>query len=158
MTSWQAAIALSLLIASVSVPAHATLGGKASTIENDRIRMVGRKSAQTVQGEVTSHEVTLENGTVTRQLTRADGTVFAVSWQGPVRPNLNQLFGTSYFQRFQSDNAPAGRIRMRRALASTHSDFVVRTGGHAGAFWGFAFLPEVAPVGFSAQSLQAGAQ
>lgn len=158
MTSWQAGIALSLLIVSVSAPAHATLGGKASTIENDRIRMVGRKTAQTVQGDITRHEITLESGTVTRQLTRADGTVFAVSWQGPMRPNLNQLFGAGYYKRFQNDNAPVGRTRMRRALTSTHSDFVVRTGGHSGAFWGFAFLPQAAPAGFSAQSLQAGAQ
>ena len=100
----------------------------------------------------------LESGTVAREFIRPDGTVFAVSWQGPQRPNLRQLFGDSYFSRFQADNKSNARIRMRRALTSTHSDFVVRTGGHSGAFWGFAYLPQTAPGGFPVQTLQGGAQ
>ena len=142
----------------LSAPAHATLGGKASTIDADRSRLNARMASRAEHATFTVHEMTQDSGTVTREFVRPDGTVFAVSWQGPQRPNLRQLFGDSYFSRFQSDNKANPRIRMRRALASTHSDFVVRTGGHSGAFWGFAYLPQTAPGGFPVQALQGGAQ
>lgn len=142
----------------LSAPAHATLGGKTATIETDRARLSARMAAKADHATFTIHEMTLDSGTVAREFVRPDGTVFAVSWQGPQRPNLKQLFGDSYFSRFQNDNKSTARIRMRRALTSTHSDFVVRTGGHSGAFWGFAYLPQTAPGGFPVQTLQGAAQ
>ncbi len=145
-------------VLALTSPAHATLGGKVATIDTDRARLSARMAAKAEHTTFTVHEMTLDSGTVAREFVRPDGTVFAVSWQGPQRPNLKQLFGDSYFSRFQSDNKSTARIRMRRALASTHSDFVVRTGGHSGAFWGFAYLPQTAPGGFPIQTLQGGAQ
>ncbi len=142
----------------LSAPAHATLGGKAASIDADRSRLNARMASRAEHTTFTIHEMTQDSGTVTREFVRPDGTVFAVSWQGPQRPNLKQLFGDSYFSRFQSDNKANPRIRMRRALTSTHSDFVVRTGGHSGAFWGFAYLPQTAPGGFPVQTLQGSAQ
>jgi hypothetical protein len=142
----------------LSAPAHATLGGKVATIDTDRARLNARMATRAEHTTFTVHEMALDSGTVTREFARPDGTVFAVSWQGPQRPNLRQLFGDNYFSRFQSDNKGNPRIRMRRALASTHSDFVVRTGGHSGAFWGFAYLPLTAPGGFPIQTLQGNAQ
>ena len=149
-------ICLALLV--LSTPAQATLGGKAATIETDRARLSARMASKAEHTTFTVHEMALESGTVAREFIRPDGTVFAVSWQGPQRPNLRQLFGDSYFSRFQTDNKSNARIRMRRALTSTHADFVVRTGGHSGAFWGFAYLPQTAPGGFPVQTLQGGAQ
>jgi len=142
----------------LGAPAHATLGGKAATVDTDRARLNARMASRVAHTTFTVHEMTLDSGTVTREFVRPDGTVFAVSWQGPQRPNLKQLFGDSYFSRFQADNKARPRIRMRRALASTHGDFVVRTGGHSGAFWGFAYLPQTAPGGFPVRTLQGGAQ
>ena len=142
----------------LTTPAHATLGGTAATIDADRARLNARMASRAEHTTFTVHEMTQDSGTVTREFVRPDGTVFAVSWQGPQRPNLRQLFGDSYFNRFQSDNKANPRIRMRRALTSTHSDFVVRTGGHSGAFWGFAYLPQTAPGGFPVQTLQGCAQ
>lgn len=142
----------------LTAPAHATLGGKAATIDADRSRLNARMASQVAHSTFTIHEMTQDSGTVMREFVRPDGTVFAVSWQGPQRPNLKQLFGDSYFNRFQSDNKANTRIHMRRAMASTHSDFVVRTGGHSGAFWGFAYLPQTAPGDFPIQTLRGGAQ
>jgi len=147
-----------LALLALTSPAHATLGGKAASIDTDRARLNARFAAPAEHTTFTVHEMTMDSGTVAREFVRPDGTVFAVSWQGPQRPNLKQLFGDSYFSRFQSDNKPNPRIRMRRALVSTHSDFVVRTGGHSGAFWGFAYLPQTAPGDFPIQTLQGGAQ
>ncbi|WP_414996580.1 DUF2844 domain-containing protein [Asticcacaulis sp.] len=149
---------LCLALLAFTTPAHATLGGKAATVDTDRTRLKARSAAQVDRVNYTVHELTLDSGTVAREFMSSDGTVFAVSWQGPQRPNLKQLFGDSYFSRFQTENKSTARIRMRRAMAVTHSDFVVRTGGHSGAFWGFAYLPQTAPGGFPVQVLQGGAQ
>ncbi len=147
-----------LVLAGLTSPAQATLGGKAASIDTDRARLNARIASRVDRATYSVHEMTLDSGTAAREFIRPDGTVFAVSWQGPQRPNLKQLFGDSYFSRFQTDNKPNPRIRMRRALASTHSDFLVRTGGHSGAFWGFAYLPQAAPGGFPVQALQGDAQ
>ena len=140
-----------LLGLTVAAPAHAALGGAFSSVEADRAHFAAKlssRSAATYQ----VHTLTLSNDMV-REYTAANGTVFAVSWRGVARPDLHQLLG-GYFDTFQSDNALRGGRRARRPMGVSRSDFVVRTGGHSGAFWGVAVLPQAAPAGFSASDLQ----
>jgi hypothetical protein len=134
-----------------AAPAHAALGGAYSSVESDRVHFAA-KLTSTGPGPFTVHTLSLSNGVV-REYTRADGMVFAVTWQGPARPDLRQLLG-GYFGAFQSDNALQHGRRARRPLSVNRSDFVVRTGGHSGAFFGAAMLPRVAPAGFSAGDLK----
>ncbi|MGZ3304506.1 MAG: DUF2844 domain-containing protein [Asticcacaulis sp.] len=133
-------------------PAQASLGARRESIDADRSHLRARLKS-TAAGSYTVHELTGDGGAVTREYTNGAGTVFAVSWVGPSRPDLKQLFG-DYFDRFQADNRPAGRIRMRRALAAHDLDFIVNTGGHPGAMWGYAILPGAVPQGFSMDSLR----
>ncbi len=130
--------------------AQASLGQKAASVDTDRARFSARMATIRVVN-YDRHDLTLDSGTVTREYVNG-GVVFAVSWQGPVRPDLKQIFA-DYYPRFQADNTPVGHIRMRRAMASTHSDFIVRTGGHSGAFWGYAYLPTQTPAGFTPATL-----
>jgi hypothetical protein len=44
----------------------------------------------------TMHELQAPTGTKVREYLGNDGKVFAVSWQGPFRPNLRQLLGAYY--------------------------------------------------------------
>lgn len=53
--------------------------------------------AATVAVGYTVRETTLGSGTVVREYVSTAGTVFALSWQGPVTPNLSDLLGT-YFR------------------------------------------------------------
>jgi hypothetical protein len=137
--------------------AHAELGGKASAITTEspgfkaRLNTVLDDSPQT--NTQTVYELTLSDGTLVRQFARADGTVFAVSWKGHARPDLKSLFG-DYFTRFQADNSFEKTHTRRRALSSTHADFVVRTFGGNGEVSGFAVLPKLIPEGFNVQALQ----
>jgi hypothetical protein len=78
--------------------------------------------------------------------------VFAVTWRGGGRPDLRQLLG-EHFQTLQADNVRAGR-RTRRPLSVNRPDLIVLTGGHPGGFWGVAFLPQMAPAGFSTSELK----
>ena len=150
------AAAVGIALISMAPPAFAALGGKAATVDTDRVRLHARLSRSALAGS-TQNDLTLNDGTVTRQFTNADGVVFAVSWNGPMRPNLRQLFG-DYYPRLQSAAAKSARLHARLAMSANDSDFVVRSGGHPGAFWGYAILPGRVPAGFDASRLVAPPQ
>jgi len=143
-------VAAMVLAVTAAAPAHASLGARRASIDADVSHLKARLKS-TVAGTYTLHELTGDGGMVTREFTNAAGTVFAVAWQGPVRPDLKTLFG-GYFQRFQSDVQGAGR--RHRALRADDIDFIVRTGGHPGDMWGFALVPGEVPPGFPMEALQ----
>src|SRR5438046_10675662 len=75
---------------SVAAPALAALGGDGTSVQADLARMKGALRITSSAG-FTVHEITTSYGTVVRAyLTPAD-KVFAVSWQGPVLPDLLQM-------------------------------------------------------------------
>ncbi|MBE7942836.1 DUF2844 domain-containing protein [Ramlibacter aquaticus] len=88
------------------------------------------------------------DGTVINEFAGADGQVFALSWQGPVKPDLRALLGP----RFQAFLARAGRPRGPGAAHVTTQDFVVSSSGHMGAFQGAAWIPSRLPAGFDPAS------
>jgi hypothetical protein len=135
-----------------AAPASAALGEAYVSVEADRARLTARLSSTTAATHAVQ-TLTLANGGVAREYTRGDGIVFAVSWRGPGRPDLRQLLG-GYFDQFQSDNALRAGRRARRPLAVNRADFIVQSGGHPGAFWGVAYLPRMAPAGFSLSDLK----
>jgi len=135
-----------------AVPAHAFLGGAYASITADRAHLAA-KLQTTAAASHTLHTLTLANGGIVKEFSRADGGVFAVTWRGPGRPDLRQLLGDK-FAVLQADNAPRpGRVR-RLPPTVDRPDFQVLTGGHPGAFWGVAFLPQSAPAGFSPSELR----
>jgi hypothetical protein len=146
-----------ILCLGVGAPAHAELGGKGAGVPAEstqlKARLQARSGSGLPSGAHTVYEMTLSDGTRVRQFAKSDGTVFAVSWDGQARPDLKTLFG-DYFERFQADNAVKTPQTRRRALSSTHSDFVVRTFGGNGEVSGFAVLPKQAPSGFDVRALQ----
>ncbi|HLZ85509.1 MAG TPA: DUF2844 domain-containing protein [Caulobacteraceae bacterium] len=132
-------------------PAQASLGGRRDSIDADR-RHLGAQLSATVAPTHTVHRLTLPNGEVIREFARSDGVVFAVAWRGPARPDLRQLLGPR-FDDVQADNVLPGGRRTRRPLAVRRPDFALSSGGHPGAFWGVAYLPALAPPGFSVTDL-----
>ena len=144
LLAWTGCVAL-------AAPACANLGGAYASVEVDRAHF-GARLQSTAAGTYTLHALTLANRGVVKEFTRADGTVFAVTWRGAGRPDLRQLLG-EHFQTLQADNVRTDR-RTRRPLSVNRSDFLVVTGGHPGGFWGVAFLPQIAPAGFSTDALK----
>jgi hypothetical protein len=130
----------------LALPAHAHLGGPYASVEADRAHMTARIHS-TAAATHTVHALTLGNGGIVKEYTRADGTVFAVTWRGPGRPDLRQLLG-DHFSTMQTDNVRIGR-RVRRPMSVKRPDLIVQSGGHSGAFWGVAILPKLEPPGFS---------
>jgi hypothetical protein len=130
---------------------QASLGGGRDSIDADGRRFSARMSAVAASTH-TVHVLTAPNGEVVREYARPDGVVFAVSWRGAARPDLRQLLGPR-FDDVQADNILPGGRRTRRPLAVRRPDFRMSSGGHPGAFWGVAYLPALAPSGFSVHDL-----
>lgn len=95
----------------------------------------------------TLHEVQLVNGTMVREYATPAGLVFAVSWQGPVLPDLRALLG-NYFNTFKLETE---RVRMtgRRGgpVSIQQSGLVIQSSGRMRNFFGHAYAPDLIPAG-----------
>ena len=137
--------------------AVAALGGDAASVETDRQQMRAGAAIQTtpsagVAGGYTVHETTLPSGTLVRQYVSSAGAVFAVGWNGPYPPNLEQLLGT-YFPQFVA--IQAGQNGAGTRSVTTHTpDFVIEAGGHQRDFAGRAYLPAMLPNGVNTQDIR----
>ena len=108
--------------------------------------------AKSATAASTVETLTLPNGGTVEEYVGAHGVVFGVSWRGPGRPDLEQLLG-DHFATLQADNPLPGGRRTRSPLTVNRTDLVVHSGGHPGAFWGSAYLPQQLPAGFSLKDL-----
>lgn len=95
----------------------------------------------------TLHSVELENGTVVREYATSAGRVFAVSWRGPVLPDLSALLG-GYFNTLKRETEQA-RLRGRRGgpVSLEQAGLVVRSNGRMRNFFGHAYAPDLVPAG-----------
>jgi hypothetical protein len=147
------AVAVLLANATLSTPALAALGSDADSVSADSNALHGQlRSAGFVQYD--RHQITTGALVVNEYVTRS-GQVFAISWQGPVPPNLQQLLGT-YFARVQSAAAAVHRTNpgIHRQFSLVQSDLVVVNTGRLRAFRGYAYLPALVPAGLSLSDLQ----
>jgi hypothetical protein len=137
----------------LSESAFAELGGSLPTVEADRSRMAAQILSRDM-GTYTRHTLTRPNGGSVRELTNAAGQVFAVIWSGPGKPDLRSLLG-SRFAPFQAANSRNGHTMrsLRRSPRVDQPDLKIMTEGHMGWFRGAAFIPSLAPTGFSASDL-----
>lgn len=150
-----AATAAGFMCAWLAALAHAGLGGApmtppaadtAATVRSIQRSIRAAGGASTAAVGYTVRETTLGSGTVVREYVSTAGTVFALSWQGPVAPNLSDLLG-AYFPQYEARDAftPA---------AIDTGGLVIHTGGHMGSYSGQAWLPQALPAGFSTNDIQ----
>ena len=134
------------LLAALSSPAQATLGEPLASVSTaqQQMRALRSKVAQRPGHQV--HESTLNSGTRVREYTDASGVVFAVTWQGPIQPNLRVLLG-SHFQRLV--DAGQQPHHDHRRLTVRDRQLVIESAGRMRAFRGLAYLPDRVPAGFS---------
>ena len=94
-----------------------------------------------------SQETQLPNGTVVREFATLQGLVFAVAWQGPTLPNLQELLG-QYYSNFSKTVEQARAQGQRGSAVNLRTDeLVLRSAGRMRAFEGFAYLPGLIPLG-----------
>lgn len=95
----------------------------------------------------TLHPLQLENGTLVQEYATPTGVVFAVSWRGPVLPDLSLMLG-EYFSRFKGETDQARALGKRGSPVNLVSDkLVVRSGGRMRSFVGYAYVPKLVPAG-----------
>ena len=112
----------------------------ASAVSGAKIQATARTAAYMVQ------ETELDTGTVVREYATLAGQVFAVSWRGPVLPDLSGLLG-DYFKAFREE-AQQARLAGRRGspVNMESTALVVRSNGRMRNFFGSAYAPELVPA------------
>ena len=126
-----------LLAAAMPLNGQCALGAGAAASAMDGVAM-------------TVHESVSAAGTRVREYV-AGGTVCAVSWQGPVQPDLRHLLGR-YFERYLA-GARAG-MSGHGHVSLRSGDLVVESHGHLRAFSGKAYLPQLLPPGVGADQIE----
>src|SRR6202042_2851944 len=142
----RAALGVAVLIAALLPQvASATLGQPEITVQTDvELAHASIKSSEDRTG-YRVHEIQLPSGTVMREFVASNGNVFAVTWQGPTRPDLRQALG-QYFDAF---SAPRSKFADRRHVQIQQGDLVLQSGGHMRALTGRAYLQSAIPSGVS---------
>jgi hypothetical protein len=139
-----------LLAGSVTLPAFAALGESAASVEADAAKMKGQARATAVAG-YTVKEITLPSGTIVREYVSAEGKVFAVTWSGMSRPDLQQTLGT-YFEQYKA--AAAAPHAGHHHLTIHQPDLVLSSSGHMRAWRGKAYVPALLPPNFSVDDIR----
>jgi hypothetical protein len=139
-----------LLIQGLPQPARAALGGSADSIESDRLSMKGL-TRPIPAGSVTKQELQLPSGTVVMEYLTSAGLVFAVSWHGPVLPDLHQVLG-DYFANYQT--AARQPVVRHRLVRFSSPDLVIESSGKMRAFTGRAWVPTLLPSGVTSAEIQ----
>lgn len=142
-----ASVALAALGQAPTVPAMSAASALVPVAKLLAAKPVGPTNLYTV------HAVQYENGTLVQEYANAAGVVFAVSWRGPVLPNLSELLG-AYFNSFKHDVEQARLSGKRGAPVNIErSDLVVRSMGRMRNFFGHAYAPALVPAGVSIQDV-----
>src|ERR1700737_3672320 len=132
-------------------PARADLGGNAASVLAD-----GAASKALVNSVIGQQydiqEINADTGGRVREYLNRDGVVFAVSWAGPVLPDLQRLLGT-HFAAYTTALTALDHPGLHRSVRVASSDLVVESGGHLRAYAGRAYLPALIPAGVSAAEL-----
>jgi len=87
-----------------------------------------------------------------REFLNENGSVFAVSWTGPVLPDLRHLMG-AHFAEYAV--APGGLEHpgLQRSVRVAMADLIVESGGASAGIYGRAYLPDLIPPGVSVSDL-----
>lgn len=146
--------ALLAIAALSSLPALAALGDNVASVSTDRVHMHAQQRGVTSAVGYTVQEIEAPSGTLVREYVSPNGTVFAVSWTGPSKPDLRQLFG-SYFQQFVSASKSVRHgAAARRHFELRQPDLIVQSNGRMRAFHGRAYVPSLLPPGITPDSIR----
>ena len=145
MKSIRSLICPILVSACACAPALAALGDDATSVESDRASLKGALRV-TERVDYAVHEIQTAAGITVREYLAPNGKVFAVTWQGPGRPDLGQLLGKYGQQLAQQPRRPHYN---HHQLSIQTPDVVVQSSGRMRLFFGRAWAPALVPENFS---------
>ena len=133
----------------MATQAFATLGDAVDTVGADRAQLQAERQI-TSAAAFEVHALRLQSGTTVREYVSPSGMVFAVTWQGPELPDLQQLLGRyfpAYGEALKAQRASGVRAQRTDGL-------VVQTGGHMRAYSGRVFVPAMLPGGVAESDIR----
>jgi hypothetical protein len=145
-------LAILAMSASWAGPACAGLGSDAASVVADGAELHGVVNSTSLP-QYDIEEITADDGMRVREYVGRDGVVFAVSWTGPVLPDLQRLLGTHYVE-YTTALAALSRPGLHRSVRVASTELVVESGGHLRAYAGRAYLPRLIPAGISMADLR----
>jgi hypothetical protein len=141
-----------LTFAAFIAPASAALGGDEDSVHTDSTRTRGQLLS-TAMVQYTRHDITTGPDSAIHEYVSRTGKVFAVTWRGPLPPDLSQLFG-SYFDSYRTAVVAQSHPGGHRQVNVAQPDFVVQSVGRLRAFTGKAYVPSLVPAGVDVTELQ----
>lgn len=142
---------LSLLAVMWCQSALSALGGMPLPDGQSSVVPAGSSAVSSVDYAVSV--TTLLSGTVMREYVNATGRVFAVSWEGPLLPDLALLLGR-YAGEYQQAVQQQRAMGQRGGVVQAHkSQLVMVSRGRMGQFKGHAYVPALVPLGMDLQAL-----
>jgi Protein of unknown function (DUF2844) len=141
-----------LLVCLSALPARAALGGDVSSIDADQAQMKGSVELKQSSAYVI-HQIKSSSGTTVREYVSSGGTVFAVAWNGPFLPDLQQLLGNYFDQYSAGVKADKASYIGRHPLNVQLPGLVVQMTGHVRDYHGRAYLPSQVPGGVKVEDL-----
>ncbi|WOD18730.1 DUF2844 domain-containing protein [Paraburkholderia kirstenboschensis] len=128
-------------VAGASVP----LVLRAATPQSAPASAISQPASGTVTSAPYSVRQSVDANRVTiREYMLPANVVFAVTWDGPVRPNMRALLG-SYFANYVA--AGQSGVRGSGPLIEGNDDFHIESAGRLGRFFGMAWVPRLMPTG-----------
>lgn len=144
-----------------SACAHAGLGRPLLDAAQDGkpIGQVQRVAAQAASGAVAAGDasavqaqtVQTPQGVTVTEYANAAGTVFAITWKGPFKPDLQQLLGSYFAPYVKAAKASPQQLNLSMVKGG---DIVVHSAGRMRGFLGVAWVPSLVPAGFDPATLQ----
>ena len=133
-----------LMMLAIPRPANASLGGDITSVQADNTRLQGTLRS-TKNSNYTIEEVKAPTGLLVREYLSTSGQVFAITWQGPTRPNLQQVLGTYFKTYTQAAQTQTGRRVVRGPVVLRQGGLVVEMGGHMRWIAGRAYVSSMIP-------------
>lgn len=135
-----------------SISAFAALGQPASTVAQDKqaVHASVMKQVNIAAASGTNYTVQQLSGDTSQNVyeyINTQGIVFAVSWSGPVKPDLSTLLGTYFSQMADS------KSQSRSNKEVVNNDVVISSSGRMRSFKGYAYVPSLTPAGFKFPAL-----
>ena len=139
----------SALLLAYAGASHAALGESPEQFSTEATTVASNVTAAGLK--YLTRDTTLATGTRVSEYVSASGIVFAVTWEGPMLPDLKALLG-KYFDTMVAESARSPRAGRSR-IAVNLPEVVINSGGHMRAFEGSAWIPAEFPAGFSADDV-----
>ena len=147
------AVAMTTLL--LSSGTFAALGGAPQSQSQSPLgRSQGKySSATSIKSSYFAFTTVLASGTSVIEFVNAAGQVFAVSWSGPLMPDLSIFLG-DYFAQYQQA-VEQRRVSGQRGgvVRSINSRLVMVSRGRMSRFEGYAYVPELVPLDLDVEGL-----